>query len=1043
MNTLDRRTKNRKKLQSLLRELFQFDCADLDFGIYRIMNHKRDEIERFIEHDLLDTVEAALARFREADRGELEVQLAEKRTQLGHGAFDETGAVIEQFRGIPIAREYQELRRQLRQMAVAEETEARVFNDLWRFFSRYYDQGDFLSERRYSSRGAKYCVPYNGEEVVLHWANRDQYYVKTSERFTDYRFTAGEHTVWFRLHQAEVPQDNVKGDKRYFVLHEERPLAYDDETRTLTVPFAYCPLTEEEEARYLGIYNAQQSKSNRRKKLDRSVLCVALETEILKALDEAHLKAVLAAVSRRHEQAALGDSRSSTGSSGRCLLGRHLNRYTARNSMDYFVHKDLGGFLRREIDIFLKTEVMRLDDLVSDESGDMARHPDMALHVLTRMRVVRQIAHRIIDFLAQIEDFQKRLFEKRKFVVQTDYCITLDRVPEAFYPEILANEAQLEEWRRLYNVDAWEADLFWQGTFDEAFLASHPYAMVDTAFFDADFKACLLVSFEDLDAEVDGLLVHGENFQALSLMMERYRGQVQCIYIDPPYNTGNDEFLYKDSYQHSSWLTMMENRLSPARDMLGKDGLIFSSIDENEVDNLTHLLSRVLGERVGIVVIKSNPKGRSLDRYLSTSHEYLLAFAKDRTELAGIPKGEKQLADYGLEDEGGHYRLLELRNTHRQFNRQTRSNLWFPLYVDPETQRVSLEASLGQEEVYPLWDGGMEGCWTWGQDRVEQKAHLLVGRKVNGRWKIYRKDYARGATYTPKTIWADGALRTDYAQAVLDDVMGWRAFQSPKPPALIQRAFRLSSDSGEFVLDFFAGSGTTAHAVMDLNREDGGDRKYILVEMGDYFDTVIKPRILKVAFSANWKDGVPQDRDGMTHMVKYHRIESYEDALNNIRVRQPEGGQLELLRQFDDYMLHYMLDFETRDSPTLLAQEAFERPFDYTLKIQRGHESPQDEKVDLVETFHYLIGMHVRRLERYEHQGRAYVVSRGEVRTERGIERVVTIWRDTEGLDLEQEAGWVNAELLTELVDRVYVNGFENHIHRAEPTEITFRQRMQ
>jgi adenine-specific DNA-methyltransferase len=206
---------------------------------------------------------------------------------------------------------------------------------------------------------------------------------------------------------------------------------------------------------------------------------------------------------------------------------------------------------------------------------------------------------------------------------------------------------------------------------------------------------------------------------------------------------------------------------------------------------------------------------------------------------------------------------------------------------------------------------------------------------------------------------------------------------------------------------------------------------------------VLKPRIQKVAFSANWKDGVPQDRDGMSHMVKVQRIESYEDALNNIQVEEPAGAQLALLREFDDYMLHYMLDFETRDSPTLLAQQAFETPFDYTLKIQRGHASPQDETVDLVETFHYLIGMHVQRLERYEHQGRTYVVSRGDVRTERGVERVVTIWRDTEGLDLAQEATWVNAEVLTDLVDRVYVNGDGSFIDKAEPTGITFRERME
>jgi adenine-specific DNA-methyltransferase len=1019
----DKRAQNRRQLQSLLRELFQFDYADLDFGIYRIMREKHDDVERFIEHDLLDAVEEGLAHFQAAEREELEAQLAQKRQLLGAAALDETGAAREEFQGLPVAQDYTRVRKQLQQLDVAEETEAQIFNDLWRFFSRYYDDGDFLTQRRYSSRESRFCVPYDGEEVLLHWANRDQYYVKTGERFTDYRFDAGDYGVWFRLQQAEVPQDNVKaGDTRYFVLRTEDPLAYDAESRVLTISFEYRPLTDEEEAHYLGVYNAQQTRSRRRKTLDRSALCVALEEDILSGLDHADLKAHLAAVPQGQA--------SST-------LGRHLNHYTARNTMDYFVHKDLGGFLGRELDFFLKNEVLRVDDVVRDESGEVMAH------VLTRMRVVRRIARRIIAFLAQIEDFQRRLFEKKKFVVQTDYCVTLDRVPEMLYPEILANEAQLEEWRRLYNVDAWEENLFWQGEFDEAFLRNHPYVMVDTAFFDAGFKARLLASFEDLDGATDGVLIHGENFQALNLMMAKHGGQVQCIYIDPPYNTGNDEFIYKDNYQHSSWLTMMRDRVHPARGFLGNDGLLFSSIDENEVDNLIHLLTRVLGERVGIIVVKNNPKGRSLDRYLSTSHEYVLAFAKQQTELAGIPKSEEQLAEYGHEDEGGRYRLLELRNTHRQFNRGTRPNLWFPLYVDPGTNEVSLEASAGHIEIYPLWEDGMEGCWTWGQDRVEQKTHLLVGRKVNGRWKIYRKDYARGATYTPKTIWADGTLRTDYAQSILDDVMGERAFQSPKPPALIQRACRLSSDNAEFVLDFFAGSGTTAHAVIDLNREDGGERKYILVEVGDHFDTVLKPRIQKVAFSANWKDGVPQDRDGVSHVFKYQRIESYEDALNNIRVRQPQGAQRRLLyEEFDDYQLHYMLDFETRDSPTLLAQEAFERPFDYTLKIQRGHESPQPETVDLVETFHYLIGMHVRRLERHTHQGRPYVVSRGEMRTERGVERTVVIWRDTPDLDLHQEADWANEALLAEPVGRVYVNG-PSHIKGAQPLEIAFRNGME
>jgi adenine-specific DNA-methyltransferase len=1030
------RTRNRKKLQSLLRDLFQFDHADLDFGIYRIMNEKRDEIERFIEHDLLDAVEEALAHFQETDREELEAQSAEKRAQLGDAAFDETGVVREQFRSLPIAKEYMELRRQLRQLGVAEETEARVFNDLWRFFSRYYDQGDFLTERRYSSRQAKYCLPYNGEEVLLHWANRDQYYVKTSERFTDYRFTAGPslrlgsaqatssgqaYTVWFRLQRAEVPQDNVKGDKRYFVLHDEEPLAYDDGRQTLTIPFAYRPLSEEEEAHYLGVYNAQQPKSSRRKTLDRSVLCVALESEILNKISAPDLKAHLAAVPEGSETSA---------------LGKHLNRYTARHTMDYFVHKDLGSFLRRELDVFLKREVLRLDDVMGDDAGEVTAH------VLTRMRVVRQIAHRIIAFLAQIEDFQKRLFEKRKFVVQTDYCLTLDRVPKEFYPEILANEAQLDEWRRLYRMDEWDGDPFWQGEFDEAFLEHHPYMMVDTAFFDEDFKARLLATFDDLDRATDGLLIHGENFQALNLLMAKYGKRVKCIYIDPPYNTGSDDnFAYKDNYQHSTWLTMMQDRLGLTYTLLTSDGVVFTSIDDREKSRLRELMDIVYGRGMFVASFvrkRRAPSAMSQDM-VSQDHEYVLAYGgSDFTTFVGV---EKDYSAYSNPDNDprGDWVAGDLTVG---MTKDQRPNQYYNL-VDPKSGKV-----------YPP---DPNRVWAYFPETMQQKIEeglIIFPEDTSQRPKLKRFKKDLKTSTNPISTWIDTKADDEQAE-VLSLVAGLNTegtrqiqalfeenvFIYAKPTSLVLALAEQVTSGDERVMDFFAGSGTTAHAVMDLNRQKGGNRRYILVEVGNYFDDVLKPRIQRVAFSANWKDGVPQDRDGMSHIFKYQRLESYEDALNNIRVHPPEGAQLELIKQFDDYMLHYMLDFETRGSPTLLAQETFEKPFDCTLKIQRGHKSPQDTKVDLVETFHYLIGLHVRRLERHEHQGRTYVVSRGEVRTERGIEKVVTLWRDTEGLDREQEAKWVNEHVLTDPVDRVYVNG-PSFIHKAEPLEITFRERM-
>ncbi len=1080
-----------QRFTALLRQLFQFDSADLDFGIYRIMNQKRDAIDRFIEHDLPDIVQGGLAHFHTGERDKIEPQLAAIREQLGDAALDQTGAVRPEYASMPIAQDYTKLHRQLQQLQIAQETEVRIFNDLYTFFSRYYTDGDFLTERRYASRQPRYCVPYNGQEVLLHWANRDQYYVKTSEHFTDYRFTVADYTVWFRLQHAQVPQDNVKADKRHFVLRSDDPLDYAPQTHTLTLFFEYRPLSDEQEAHYLALYNAQQTASNRRKTLDRSVLCLALEVEILDVLDDPDLKAHLAAVPSGRESSA---------------LAQHLNRYTARNTMDYFVHKDLAGFLQRELDFFLKNEVLRLDDVLVQQPAGVSSP------VLARARVVRHVAEHIIAFLAQIENFQRRLFEKPKFVVQTDYCLTLDRVPEAFYPEILANEAQLAHWRWLYNLDAWGNDLFWQGELDEAFLGSHPYLMLDTVFFDADFKARLLATFDDLDGAADGLLIHGENFQALSLLQPKYAGQVRCVYIDPPYNTGEDEFIYKDNYQHSSWLSMMEDRLMVSKPLVAEDGLVLISIDDIEQHTLRMLASSILGRFLGNLVWQSRQSVDSrATSNLSNDHEFILAYG---TSLRG---GLKDLDKFSNPDRDsrGPWRSADMTGL---ATRERRPNLHFDmllavaqstlkesddvilradgweirvtqtfdnLIIDQETRQIEKGIpilALGDSEGQVFWARYLCSLPQTPNELPELPAHykcppkgwrfepptmaakvkegrVLFPSEPDGRprHKLFMNEmdsvYTGFSTVVETIVpYAEEEgepleptleVYTLHGTRELNTLFGHEVVQFPKPTKLIQVLVEQSGGKSDLIMDFFAGSGTTAHAVMALNREDDGDRKYILVEVGDYFDTVLKPRLQKVAFSANWRDGVPQDRDGQSHMFKYQRLESYEDALNNIRVRPPEGAQRRLLyEEFDDYQLHYLLDFETRDSPTLLAQDAFDDPFAYTLKIQRGHASPQDTAVDLVETFHYLIGLHVHRLEQHQHQGRTYVVSRGQVQTDHGIEKVVVVWRAVEGLDLNQEADWANAELLTEPVDRVYVNG-PSHVAQAQPLEITFRERME
>ena len=559
------------KFQNLLRELFQFDCADLDFGIYRIMNYKRAVLERFIAEDLPRAIEEELKRGALAEQSEAAQALESARKKvlesLGNDALDADGNLVNEYRNTRVGKAYLEAQQRAQGSRSREALEADIYNHLYTFFSRYWQEGDFISKRRYSKK-ERYAIPYNGEEVYLYWANHDQYYIKTAEYFTDYTYKAPNGvTVHFKLRQADVEQNNVKGEKRFFLPLSDK-IAWDATARKLTIPFEYRPLTDEEEKSY-GQKNQQEA-----------IIAKAVKEipERVKAPD------ALAALTAEKRKTDKGETVS--------YLEHHLRQYTRRNTSDFFIHKDLKGFLSRELDFYLKNEVLNLDEM--EAAGE-----NLAEGWFQLMRLIKRIGLRIIEFLAQIEDFQKMLWEKKKFVTETFYCITIGNISESFYPEIAACEAQWDEWKRLFAIDELPKDLL-SGDLTTtegriAFLKAHPTLVLDTRHFSQDFADRLLASFDNLDEMTDGLLVHSENWQALNLLQEKYRERVKCIYIDPPYNTGNDGFLYKDNYQHSSWLAMMENRLNLSRHLLGQTGIVFVSIDNNEEHELKLLLDQVVG----------------------------------------------------------------------------------------------------------------------------------------------------------------------------------------------------------------------------------------------------------------------------------------------------------------------------------------------------------------------------------------------------------------------------------------------------------------
>ncbi|TRZ75671.1 MAG: site-specific DNA-methyltransferase, partial [Deltaproteobacteria bacterium] len=607
-----------------LKEIFQIDRPELDFGVYRILSVRAGEINDYLENRLKAKVVESLATSGAANVAGQQKVLHEREAQYRADGIDPDT--------VPKLRD---LRKKLADYSVGtSEHENAVFTHLLTFFSRYYDKGDFISRRRY--KGDTYAIPYAGEEVVLHWANKDQYYTKSGENFANYAFKLDDgRSVRFRLVTADTAKDNRKDNdkERRFVLIEPhtRTLADDegDECEEELLPVA-----EENGELVLRFEYKAMPKGSKQEDLVTAAVKTVLDDPLVKArwLD-------------------LSNREPTEKNPQRTLLEKCLTSYTTKNTADYFIHKDLGGFLRRELDFYIKNEVMHLDDVQNAEKfADIEKN-------LRLIQTLRAIALDLITFLAQLEDFQKKLWLKKKFVVSTHYCITLDRVPESLYPAIAANPQQWEQWEKLGMLDGNKADLFSQAKAGSIeYLKANPYLMADTALYDAAFKHALLAALDNLDKSLDGLLIHGDNFQALNLLQERFRGSINAIYIDPPYNTDASAIMYKNGYKDSSWLGLMHNRLELAHPLMRDDALICVAIDDQEVAPLRAVLGEIFEKEIGVSVVKSNPQSRKTTGKFSPVHEYALFYGKtDKAFPCSIGFNESKAARYPLVDGVGRY----------------------------------------------------------------------------------------------------------------------------------------------------------------------------------------------------------------------------------------------------------------------------------------------------------------------------------------------------------------------------------------------------
>ncbi len=402
---------------------------------------------------------------------------------------------------------------------------------------------------------------------------------------------------------------------------------------------------------------------------------------------------------------------------------------------------------------------------------------------------------------------------------------------------------------------------------------------------------------DNSDDEGYNFLLEGDNLHSLKLLEKTHRGKIDVIYIDPPYNTKNKDFAYNDkkieaddSYRHSKWLSFMYERLKIAYNLMSKTGVIFISIDDNEISNLRLLCDEVFGESnfINQITLLCNPKGRSQDKYFATCHEYLLVYSKSvlPSGFFSVEKSEDRImSDYKLEDERGKYRLLELRNTHREFDRSNRPNLWYPIYVNSNSKKessISLEKTKDFDEaVYPIWKDGHEGCWTWGKPKVSETPDMIVAKKTAGQWKIYRKAYAtneEGENAKQKlfSIWQDARFYTEKGQVEFGKIFlgsSKNDFPQPKAVEYIKNIIRTNQNKSCIVLDFFAGSGTTGQAVLELNLEDSGNRHFILCTNNEasICENITYPR-LKTVITGKREDTTLYS-EGLKANLKYFKTD--------------------------------------------------------------------------------------------------------------------------------------------------------------------------
>lgn len=782
-----------------------------------------------------------------------------------------------------------------------------LFDKLFTFFQRYFSESGSIYFRYTHLHQNIYEKVYTDDrDVVLFWKTHMLYYVKTDRIFNSLKVEVDGVNFYFDASQIEHKRANEKRDV-VFIFREVAP---DDAL----------------------VFDTAYSVRGRVTKID----------EILRDL--------------RNADIALPDE----------TLEKAFRVFEKQSEVDFFINKNARAFLEEQFDLWMYQYLFK-------DRADV-----WSAERLAQLQVLKRTAYNVIGFISQFEDELVRIWNKPKFVRNSHYIITLDHFLQPGREDLLEKlfehpgmEKQIEEWVNLGNLsenirpqDLLD-NLINRIVNEELSGGIFQYLALDTIFF-SNIESKIITYFVNLDEGLDGWVIQSENYQALTSLKNKLFRQVNCIHIDPPYNTDTSGFLYTNNFQHSSWLTMMENRLSTSLGLLSKDGSLICHIDENEHEKL-----QVSSESLGIndygtiIWDKRNPMlGK---KGIATQHEYIiwksnqktssyftntnildiLAKAKelsskfpDSPNLAqeefsawltnnkSLSGGEK--AYRYLDENGNVFQSVSLGAPEKRTNKKFFKPLMHPITKKP----------------CPVPPNGFSRTPETLQKMIERN-EIIFGEDENKqpRKKVYlTKESKRQVS---SVIQDSGRGKTD-----LDNLGLFFPYCHPVSLYETLTGATINQDE-EIIMDFFAGSGTTAHAVMNLNREDGGTRKYILVEMGDHFHEVILPRIKKIAFNSKWKDGKPvfeEGESGISQFVKYYDLEQYEETLQKVHY---EDADLFNDPDQDPYHSYVFL----RDRKLLEAVE-----LDHENDKVIFHPERLYPDIDLAETLSHLRGKWIKRI---------------------------------------------------------------------------------